>query len=161
MRATLVTIVATSSVHKQSHSYFHSSWECCKKQKQSRGLTQNNNHSLSLTHASLSLSLSPSLVLLLHINMYHSGADRYYLGHITLGTAKLLCVLLCCIIPMTPTLYIYCFAHDETLQRSFTMAIASSGCLCCASVIWWVCDWILIASGAVSDGNNIELYHDL
>lgn len=131
-------IVLMNKSHNWLHFFWHFSLEMC-----------------------TSLHYFHYFIIFIHVCFFlYSGADRYYLEYIELGTVKLLFSIMACFLVWFPVLYVLCMKAE-----TFPKCIAWGGCCSCCFylvvVIWWTVDWILIASNAIHDGNGYGVLKDM
>lgn len=115
---------------------------------------------------------------LLSILIGSTGADRFYLGFIGLGVAKLLlnvlacvpacigsCLGTCCGFARRRTEYVGIGDdYGEGLTCSSLFSIGGSCLTCCmslGSLAWWLTDWILILKGELGDYDGYSLYDNM
>jgi len=92
------------------------------------------------------------------------GVDRLYLELITSGVLKLAFTLSLCIIPCFPLCGLLYINEDERgpyCLHSYMLVVALCAVGLVATIAWWTIDVMLIAAGALHDGNGFRMQRDL
>jgi hypothetical protein len=85
------------------------------------------------------------------------GADRFFVGDVTVGVVKLMLTVTAIISPCFPLFYSLCW-HENGVPFCGS---GSFSLLCWTAVtIWWIVDFAMVAAGSMTDNNGIDLWND-
>jgi hypothetical protein len=85
------------------------------------------------------------------------GAGLFYLGFVTGGVFQLLFLLVCCFGFICGMVSCVIDGLNSLAKIGFTIFCVSFTTV----FIWWLCDWIMILTGSLSDSGGNPLYDGL